>query len=81
MIKISRKEMTLTEYLRTYNKWRRGEYENYEIPDPKEVGEAIDEVIALLEQRRYAVMVDDYVQDEMCSPSESWVKLGVFALR
>ena len=50
-MKISRKELGLVEYLRAYNRWRRGEYEVYEIPDPKEVGEVIDEVIALLESK------------------------------
>jgi hypothetical protein len=40
----------LADYLKNYNHWRRGSY-LHEQPVPEELGQAIDQVIAILEEK------------------------------
>jgi hypothetical protein len=39
-------------FLKNYNKWRRSENRTIKIPDPIEIGIAIDEAIKLLENKK-----------------------------
>ena len=36
--------------LRVFNDWRRGELDDLSMPDPREIGEAIDAAIAMIER-------------------------------
>jgi hypothetical protein len=40
----------VTTLLRQFNEWRRSEDETVEQPDPREIGEAIDAAIAMIER-------------------------------
>ena len=47
--------MTTTEtaaILRQYNQWRRGNLEGLPQPDPREIGEAIDAAVEMIERMR-----------------------------
>ena len=38
--------------LRVFNDWRRGELDDLSMPDPREIGEAIDAAIEMIERMR-----------------------------
>lgn len=38
--------------LRIFNDWRRGELDDLSIPDPREIGEAIDAAIKIIERMK-----------------------------
>lgn len=40
------------EILSNFNKWRRGEHEDIEQPLPKEIGQAIDKAVEVLENHQ-----------------------------
>lgn len=39
-----------TAILRQFNEWRRGELDDLSMPDPREIGEAIDAAIEMIER-------------------------------
>ena len=38
--------------LRVFNDWRRGELDDLSMPDPREIGEAIDAAVEMIERMR-----------------------------
>ena len=37
-------------FLRRYNEWRRGELDDLSMPDPREIGEAIDAAVEMIDR-------------------------------